>query len=158
MEVRSRTLAFFACVLIAVVSVFWTALALGEDEISEPEVPGETRAENEGDTEEADAEAGDRPVLDATTVATPRYLPVTFASHDAHAGELGLACRTCHHEMAADDQEPAACSACHDQSGAAVSLTEAMHGGCRGCHRRHRAENEGSSAPVACLECHTQRN
>ena len=95
------------------------------------------------------------PILDAISCATPRYLPVVFSAHDAHATQLGIDCQTCHHE--AVEGEPGACSACHAAPDATLDLTTVLHQTCRGCHREVVATNPQSTAPVQCLACHDER-
>ncbi len=97
------------------------------------------------------------PLLDATSGATTRYLPVSFRSHDRHVEELGLACSACHHELQGQQAQPQACSSCHDHAGSAVDLTDASHGSCRGCHQQTVEQDPASLAPVGCLECHQER-
>ncbi|MFH1465206.1 MAG: FAD-dependent oxidoreductase [Pseudomonadota bacterium] len=97
------------------------------------------------------------PVLDATSGATSRYLPVTFHSHGAHTEEYGVACVDCHHLVAGVPSPPASCASCHDQAGARLDLPDASHQACRGCHLDEREADSRSQAPVACLECHAER-
>ena len=111
-------------------------------------------AAGEGESKGPDAKA---PVLDATSGATHRYLPVPFATHARHAKDLGLACPACHHDVTAADPKPAKCSGCHDQPGAKVDLADAMHRSCRGCHEKYVADHKDSKAPTKCLECHVER-
>lgn len=98
-----------------------------------------------------------QPVLDSITSATPRYLPVVFANHDAHAKKFNISCKTCHHELKSENEKPTPCSSCHNKTDAKVDLTSAMHKSCRGCHTKHKKENKDSIAPVDCLSCHTER-
>jgi hypothetical protein len=97
------------------------------------------------------------PVLDATSGATSRYLPVMFHSHAAHTDEYGVACVDCHHLVAGNPSPPASCASCHDQEGAHLDLPDASHRTCRGCHLDEREADARSQAPVACLECHEER-
>ncbi len=95
------------------------------------------------------------PVLDTTTGATTRYLPVRFRSHDRHAQDYGISCDSCHHELDGAAVQPQACSGCHDHG--AVDLTDASHTSCRGCHQQAVKANPAVAAPVDCLECHEER-
>ncbi len=99
------------------------------------------------------------PTIDDVSAATTKYLPVVFKSHDKHAKEYGLKCVDCHHEFKGknDEEEPIACSSCHVGSESRIGLTDAMHKSCRGCHEKHKALKKESTAPVACLKCHTER-
>lgn len=98
-----------------------------------------------------------QPVLDSITSATPRYLPVVFANHDAHAKQFNISCKTCHHDIKSENEKPKACSSCHNKPDAKVDLKSAMHKSCRACHIEHKKENKGSTAPVNCLDCHSER-
>lgn len=122
--------------------LFLATAALGKSEIP---------AANTSDTD------GGSPVLDATTKATHRYLPVKFDSHDKHSTELGISCKRCHHEIADGVQEPSACSNCHDKKDSKPNMTEAMHQSCRGCHQQAKKKTPKSKVPTRCLDCHTER-
>jgi predicted CXXCH cytochrome family protein len=72
--------------------------------------------------------------------------PVPF-DHKAHAARVAK-CALCHHaDMPGKEQK---CSNCHGERtvGKKVSLKEAFHTQCRGCHRRER------KGPVKCDDCH----
>jgi all-trans-retinol 13,14-reductase len=99
-----------------------------------------------------------QPVIDSTTGATTRYLPVTFASHDDHVEQYGLACEACHHTLDGLAVQPQPCSACHDQRGSTVDLSDASHESCRGCHREVLQRDPESLAPVDCMACHRERD
>jgi len=90
------------------------------------------------------------PVLDAVTGATSRYLPVPFASHNAHAGRVD--CVHCHHD--AEAAPTTGCSTCHGLAGFQIDLKTALHASCLQCHRDQDA---ASGAPVHCLGCHQER-
>jgi len=98
-----------------------------------------------------------QPVLDATTRATPMYLPVVFSSHDLHSQRLKGNCKRCHHDMGTNSEVPLSCSECHDKFETEFDLTEVMHMQCRGCHVARHKRNPESAAPVQCLGCHTER-
>lgn len=100
---------------------------------------------------------GVKPVIDATTKATHRYLPVIFDSHDKHSTSFGIGCKQCHHEISDATKEPAACSDCHDQKDAKIDIKSAMHKSCKGCHQLALNKNAKSKAPVSCLGCHQER-
>jgi hypothetical protein len=65
--------------------------------------------------------------------------------HKTHAADAGygVACDDCHHE----GDEPVSCTECHG-SDTDVTLSDAIHGNCKGCHE----ENE--AGPVECAACH----
>jgi prolycopene isomerase len=102
-----------------------------------------------------------KPVIDAYTSVTPRYLPVEFSSHDMHIEQLTYRCRICHHELSSDSKkppsQPQSCADCHDIKNAPVDLASAMHSACRGCHIETRKKDGESTAPVECLDCHRER-
>ena len=88
--------------------------------------------------------------LDAVTQATTRYEPMKF-DHEGHPEDLGVACSGCHHKWDREKMDsPANCVTCHGYE-AKVTLLQAFHGTCRGCHQ----DNE--MGPVRCLECHRER-
>ncbi len=115
----------------------------------EPEVPETAPAD-------APADAPVVPVIDAVTRATPRYLPITWRPHDAHAGRAGGNCRKCHHDLRGDATAPRSCAACHDDPEAEMDLVEVYHELCRNCHRA-RQESGKRHGPLKCLGCHTER-
>jgi len=99
-----------------------------------------------------------QPVIDALSMATPRYLPVVFQSHDAHAKTYGIHCQECHHDIQSADETPDACSSCHNQTDDDnLSLMNIMHHNCRNCHFAKKQSNPAAKAPIQCLECHQER-
>lgn len=98
-----------------------------------------------------------QPVIDAKTAATTRYLPVVFATHDAHAKAQKGNCMACHHDLTDNKAKPATCTSCHCQKDATLTLTDAMHKSCRGCHEKDKVLNKNSKAPTKCLGCHMER-
>ncbi len=99
----------------------------------------------------------DAMVMDATTGATSRYLPVVFDGHERHSAQHGVPCGGCHHELSFGSPGPMACSGCHDSQVAAVDLAEASHRSCTGCHRQLHRESAAAVAPVECMGCHQER-
>jgi len=97
------------------------------------------------------------PVIDSTTSATTRYLPVKFDSHDAHTKDFGLSCTSCHHDIVSVNEKTSPCSTCHDKADAKVSMKDAMHKSCVSCHREYKKKNGETSCPTGCLDCHTER-
>jgi hypothetical protein len=75
--------------------------------------------------------------------------PVPF-DHKGH-GENFKPCATCHHADAAGKEQK--CSKCHGDKtdGKKVSLKEAFHTQCKGCHQK---ENKG---PTKCDDCHKKK-
>lgn len=141
-----KQIALACCLLVAALAVLWAVEAFGESTAT-----GIKTSEKKAESAIA------KPVLDATTSATHRYLPVVFASHDKHAKVLKIACDRCHHDMKMALSDITACSDCHDKKDAPVDLTKAMHQSCRGCHLESTKINAASKAPVNCLGCHTER-
>ncbi len=72
--------------------------------------------------------------------------PVSF-DHKAHA-EMLKKCAVCHHADAAGKEQK--CSKCHGEKteGKKVSLKEAFHTQCKGCHQKEK------KGPVKCDDCH----
>lgn len=139
MKMKNKTLMPFVWILFLAVFCIWSTHALGE-------FPSEPQSEKTI-----------QPVLDAVTAATPRYLPVIFTTHDAHAKEFSIKCQTCHHDIKSESEKPKSCSSCHNKPDAKVDLTNAMHKSCRGCHLKYKSEDKDSTAPIDCLGCHTER-
>jgi len=68
-----------------------------------------------------------------------------FFDHKTHAADegYGVACDECHHE----GEEPVACSECHTAD-SDVTISDAIHGNCKGCHE------DNGAGPVECAACH----
>ena len=101
------------------------------------------------------------PTIDITTTATPRYQPILFSSHDAHAAREGK-CSGCHHTSVSDVKAPPECASCHARSATfspqnTIDLKAAFHKQIRTCHQAIHLENRTSYPPIKCLECHTER-
>jgi Class III cytochrome C family len=69
--------------------------------------------------------------------------------HKAHADRIKN-CAECHHKDAAGKEQK--CFACHkaEKKGDAVSLKDAMHTKCTGCHKKDATKK----APTKCDGCH----
>jgi len=69
--------------------------------------------------------------------------------HKAHAERIKN-CAECHHKDAAGKEQK--CFNCHkaEKKDAAVSLKDAMHTKCQGCHKK----DETKKAPRKCDGCH----
>jgi len=74
--------------------------------------------------------------------------PVAFP-HKAHADRIKN-CAECHHKDAAGKEQK--CFACHkaEKTGDAVSMKDAMHTKCKGCHSKDATKK----APTKCDDCH----
>ncbi|HEX9204869.1 MAG TPA: cytochrome c3 family protein [Candidatus Deferrimicrobiaceae bacterium] len=72
--------------------------------------------------------------------------PVTF-THKAH-GEKVKACADCHHADKAGAEQK--CAKCHGDKtdGKKLSLKEAFHTQCKGCHQKEK------KGPTKCDDCH----
>ncbi len=87
-----------------------------------------------------------------------RLEPPVELTHLKHVEDHGLSCVDCHHEY--KEGEPVQkCSECHkaektDEVG--VTMKEALHANCRGCHRELAKSNPETSAPYTCSSCHSQ--
>jgi len=72
---------------------------------------------------------------------------VVAFGHKTH-GEKVTKCAECHHKDAAGKEQK--CSKCHGDKteGKKVSLKEAFHTQCKGCHQKEK------KGPVKCDDCH----
>lgn len=102
------------------------------------------------ETQEAPAPRLPAPLIDASTGATSRYLPLRFTSHASHAQRY--ACTECHHEPSATPDQ--GCTSCHARPEVRLDPVGAHHQICRGCHAR---QPQPSAAPTTCLGCHQER-
>lgn len=99
---------------------------------------------------------------DAVMVLQPSELgkhqrpPIEF-QHEKHAEKID--CLQCHHDYDAHFNnrggEGQACGSCHLPSAmnGMVSLRDAYHLQCKGCHEKHRSQGK-NSGPVTCGGCH----
>jgi len=96
-------------------------------------------------------------------------------THKKHAQDYKICCADCHHvyrdgkNVWTEGQEVQKCDACHTfvKTGKALmdataeekklSLHNALHQNCRGCHARVNKENNNQAAPVKCMGCHPQK-
>jgi len=100
----------------------------------------------------------------------PTKAPVTF-SHQKHAEDYKIACDDCHHvyEGGKNVWEPGdpvqPCHECHTnaviqgekklpEAEQKLNLKLAYHDNCIGCHKKVKAENKETTAPVTCTGCH----
>jgi len=79
---------------------------------------------------------------------------VTF-HHEQHNKDLKIPCQKCHHMMD-KEKDKMACKECHktEAEGKIVSIKDAFHNTCRGCHEKKVKEDASSKAPTKCKACH----
>jgi len=90
-------------------------------------------------------------VSDTIVLKSPTKGDVKF-THKKHTDALGGKCVDCHHKTPAGGT-PAACTTCHDATGAKggnVNTKKAFHDQCAGCHKKM------GKGPILgkCNECH----
>lgn len=137
-------------------SVFAIALLL----VLSPAHSGEPSKPDDSATAEAGPVAEDEQsvlVLDAITSATPRYRPMVWKTHAAHAERVAGNCRRCHHDLRGSNVTPGRCANCHSAAVEDMTLAEAWHGLCRDCHINRQLANKPKQGPVKCLGCHQER-
>jgi len=101
------------------------------------------------------------------------YGPVKL-SHKKHAEEYKISCTDCHHvykdgkNVWKQGDPVQKCDACHTcvKTGKALkdatpeeqklSLFNAFHDNCKGCHQKLNKENKTKKAPVKCTDCHAK--
>lgn len=130
------------------------ALAAGSGPAYSDEPPPEAIAEV---TAAPETDTGIVPVLDAITQATPRYQPMVWTKHDAHAKGLKGNCKRCHHDLRGSNTTPGKCADCHNAPVSDMTLQETFHELCRNCHSARQAANQ-KHGPVRCLGCHKERD
>ena len=76
--------------------------------------------------------------------------PVTFE----HAKHAAFKCSKCHHKWNGK-AKPKACGTCHKdkKAGKKLSLKNAAHKTCRGCHRTMKKAHK-KAGPTKCSACH----
>lgn len=93
--------------------------------------------------------------------AFPQHLRAAVVfDHFVH--ESIVRCRVCHHDFNNFDDRSkgkgSKCSTCHKAEGTEdlpVTLLDAMHGNCRGCHQR-AFQREADYGPLMCAGCHCE--
>ena len=108
--------------------------------------------------------------IKASIWPSPTKTPVKF-SHAKHAQEYKIACTQCHHVYKdgkntwKEGDQVEKCDKCHTEAtvqGEAklppeekkLNLKLAFHKNCLDCHKKLKAENAESKAPVTCVQCH----
>ena len=90
----------------------------------------------------------------------PHQRPLVQFNHEQHAAKMD--CVQCHHDY--DEYrnnkggEGGVCADCHVQNptDGRLSLLEAFHGQCKGCHEVMQREGKPNT-PVTCGECHIRK-
>lgn len=85
----------------------------------------------------------------ATINEVQKIKPAVVFPHKAHADRIKN-CAECHHKDAPGKEQK--CFTCHkaEKKGDAVSLKDAMHTKCKGCHSKDATKK----APTKCDGCH----
>jgi len=107
----------------------------------------------------------DKIVLDNSKVLAIKTRPAVTFPHNRHA-EAGFSCKDCHHlykdgknvldeGTLEEGKEAIRCSACH-HSNSRLSLEQAFHDQCIGCHRKALRENK-KTGPHFCGGCHVKK-
>ena len=96
-------------------------------------------------------------------------------SHKKHAEEYKISCTDCHHvykdgkNVWKEGDEVQKCDACHTcvKTGKALkeasaeekklSLYNAFHENCKGCHKEFNKKNNTKDAPTKCTDCHAKK-
>jgi hypothetical protein len=102
---------------------------------------------------------------------TPKYGPSNF-THKKHVDDHKIGCQDCHHvykdgkNVWKQGDNVQKCDACHTcvKTGKALkeatpeekklSLFNAYHDNCKGCHAKYNKENKTKKAPATCTACH----
>lgn len=81
---------------------------------------------------------------------------VTFA-HKKHAETQKIDCMKCHHTWKKGETSGKVCKDCHKDKaeGKTLSLKDAMHKDCQGCHSAEKKANK-PAGPTACNQCHVK--
>jgi len=91
---------------------------------------------------------------DSMTFDVP-YGKVTFP-HKKHI-DLKLDCMKCHHTWKKGETSGKLCRDCHKAKaeGKTLSLKDAMHKDCKGCHDEAKKANK-PAGPTGCTQCHVK--
>jgi hypothetical protein len=130
-------------------------------------------------TEEPDLESADNILPEEIVLLSQLWETHTRGAvkltHENHIKTHKISCRECHHtykdgENVWDESMPAAkCETCHDELTVKgerkltpdvqkKNLKLAFHNNCRGCHKKIKAENPETKAPLKCSECHEKKS
>ena len=91
---------------------------------------------------------------DVITFDVP-YGQVTFV-HKKHV-DMKYDCMKCHHAWKAGETSGKLCRDCHKAKteGKTLSLKDAMHKDCKGCHEEAKKANK-PAGPTGCTTCHVK--
>ena len=119
----------------------------------------------------AEQKVKDEIMIESKLWETKTYTPAKF-THQKHVEDYKIACQDCHHvykdgkNVWKEGDHVQRCDDCHTfaKTGKALkdatpeeqklSLYNAFHDNCRGCHTEHNKEHDTKAAPVRCTECH----
>jgi len=98
------------------------------------------------------AQSGKTPPKSVTLKA--KMGDVTFP-HEKHNKDMKIPCKQCHHMMD-KEKDKMACRDCHKEAaeGKTLSVKDAFHKTCKGCHEQKVKEDASSKAPTQCKACH----
>jgi len=122
--------------------------------------------------------AGSQAVPDEVTIESKLWKAKTYGpaklTHKKHVDDHKVPCLDCHHvykdgkNVWKEGDAVQKCDACHTcvKTGKALkdatpeeqklSLFNAFHDNCKGCHAKHNKEHNTKAAPVKCTECHAK--
>jgi hypothetical protein len=119
----------------------------------------------------ADQKAADEISIQSSLWKDAKYGPAKF-THKKHVDEHKVVCQECHHvykdgkNVWKEGDNVQKCDACHtcvktgkDLKAATpeekkLSLFDAYHNNCKGCHAKLNKEKKDKKAPVTCTACH----
>jgi hypothetical protein len=116
-------------------------------------------------------QATDEVTIQSKLWKTDKYGPVKL-THKKHAEDYKIPCQDCHHvykdgkNVWKQGEKVQKCDECHTcvKTGKALkdatpdekklSLYNAFHDNCKGCHKKHNTETQTKDAPTKCTDCH----
>ena len=122
----------------------------------------------------AETEPPDEVTIHSKLWTADKYEPVKL-SHKKHMDEYKIECVECHHvykdgkNVWKKGDEVQMCDKCHTcvKTGKALkdatpeekklSLYNAFHDNCKGCHKKYDKEKNTKDAPTKCTDCHAKK-
>jgi hypothetical protein len=119
----------------------------------------------------AEQKVSDEVSIQSSLWKSPKYGPSKL-THKKHVDEHKVACQDCHHvykdgkNVWKEGDDVQRCDACHTcvKTGKALkdatpeqkklSLFNAYHNNCKGCHVKYNKEKKSNKAPFKCTACH----